>query len=148
MPQCIIITNNSISTSEQPPDFLSPSPPYSHTPPPAGCPHLTQQVWDESLTSTRPLRHFLDETCDLFPAYPAPFLQLCTGLCQGSAAAAAAYSYLCSQPKLVVEYGPGVTGLHQEGSEAAVLDVHMPWAKAPEVIGSYLPQVRKTLGKN
>ncbi|KAF6258720.1 hypothetical protein COO60DRAFT_1701205 [Scenedesmus sp. NREL 46B-D3] len=105
----------------------------------ADSPQLAQQVWDESLDSTRPLRHLLDETSSMFPACPGPFLQLATGLCQGRDAASAAYSYICSQPTLAVAYEAGTPGVLLQGDEAFLVQ-EMPWAKAPEVQGSSLPQ--------
>lgn len=107
---------------------------------PVGCPHLAQQVWDETNIAFRPIRHLLEEACSLFPAFPSPFLQLSTGLAQGPESAAACYSYLCSKPCLTVEYQSGANGVVVHG-EDAVLEVDMPWAKAPEVEGSIVPQV-------
>lgn len=106
----------------------------------AGCPHLTQQVWDSTNTAFKPLRHLLDEACSLFPAFPSPFLQLATGLSQGHESAAACYSYLCNKPCLTVEYEANTPGVVLQGEEA-ILDVDMPWAKAPDVEGSTVPQV-------
>ncbi|KAF8066207.1 LIP1P [Scenedesmus sp. PABB004] len=105
----------------------------------AGCPHLAQAVWDEGLPATRPLRHLLQEVCLLFPAFPGPYLRLATGLAQGPAAAAAAYAHLCSRTCLTVRYDAGTPGLLVQG-DAALLDATLPWGKAPEVQGSYLPE--------
>jgi hypothetical protein len=84
----------------------------------AGSPKLAQQVWDESLHSTRPLRHLLDETSSMFPACPGPFLQLATGLCQGSDSANAAYNYICSKGNLAVAYEAGAAGVLLQVSAA------------------------------
>jgi hypothetical protein len=91
---------------------------FTAVPAPADSPQLAQQVWDESLHSTRPLRHFLDETSSMFPACPGPFLQLATGLCQGRDAANAAYNYICNKPNLAVAYEAGAEGLLLQVSAA------------------------------
>jgi hypothetical protein len=107
-----------------------------------GAPHLAQQIWDESVLTSIPLRQLLDQTCQLFPAFPSPFLQLTTGLCQGPAAAAACYSYLCSKPCLAVEYdGKQDVGVMVQGTSAVLVGQDLPWAKAPEVVGTMLPEV-------
>ncbi|WIA34108.1 hypothetical protein OEZ86_012479 [Tetradesmus obliquus] len=105
----------------------------------ADSPQLAQQVWDESLDATRPLRHFLDEAAAMFPAVPGPFLQLTTGLCQGREAGDAAYSYICNKPSLAVAYEAGSAGVLLQGDEALLMQ-ELPWPKAPEVQGSNLPQ--------
>ncbi|WIA13954.1 hypothetical protein OEZ85_002523 [Tetradesmus obliquus] len=105
----------------------------------ADSPQLAQQVWDESLDATRPLRHFLDEAAAMFPAVPGPFLQLTTGLCQGREAGNAAYSYICNKPSLAVAYEAGSAGVLLQGDEALLMQ-ELPWPKAPEVQGSNLPQ--------
>uniref|UniRef100_A0A383VTA8 Uncharacterized protein n=1 Tax=Tetradesmus obliquus TaxID=3088 RepID=A0A383VTA8_TETOB len=105
----------------------------------ADSPQLAQQVWDESLDATRPLRHFLDEAAAMFPAVPGPFLTLTTGLCQGREAGNAAYSYICNKPSLAVAYEASSAGVLLQGDEALLMQ-ELPWPKAPEVQGSNLPQ--------
>lgn len=68
-------------------------------------------MWDESVVALQPLRSFLDEACELFPAYLGPFMRLATGLAVGREAAEACYEYLSKRPPLVVE----CAGPHEHG---------------------------------
>ena len=79
---------------------------------PVGCEHLAAQMWEESVVALQPLRAFMHEACELFPAYLGPFLRLATGLVVGQTAAQSCYDYLSKDPPMVVEFeGPHVDGL-------------------------------------
>lgn len=62
-------------------------------------------MWDESVVALQPLRSFIDEACELFPAFLNPFLKLATRLAVGREAAESCYEYLSKRPPLVVEFG-------------------------------------------
>ncbi|KAK9819662.1 hypothetical protein WJX72_000881 [[Myrmecia] bisecta] len=109
---------------------------------------LCEQFWEEGSSLDEPLRHFLSETRNQFPAVPVPLLRLLAAMSSSPASATFAYQYLSYMPVVacihnisdtrlrgVGEAGNGVRALEQvpipgveglslpEGSEGEVVPV-------------------------
>ena len=65
----------------------------------AGTEQLCEQFWEDRALVV-PVRRFLDDARDLYPAVTAPFLRLLSALATGGAAATAAAGYLDQLPRL------------------------------------------------
>ena len=65
----------------------------------AGTERLCEQFWEDGALVV-PVKRFLDDARDLYPAVTAPFLQLLSALATGEAAATAAAGYLDQLPRL------------------------------------------------
>ena len=64
---------------------------------------LCEDFWQGDADAS-PLRRFLDDARELFPAFPSPMLRLLSALASGEAAVTAALQYLDSIPGLTCRH--------------------------------------------
>ena len=77
----------------------------------------------------------------LTPSDPPPILQLLLMLSEGPSAAASAYAFLQSAPRLAVLHEAVDAGLHLRAEGKVVLTQATLWNQAPSVATMMLPEV-------
>lgn len=104
---------------------------------------MCEMVWDTTLNLTEPLRDVVRDAASLFPAELGPTVQLLKVLSAGPAAAAAAYAFLQSQPRLAVLHNAADGAVPEPGPDGqVVLRRPVVWNQAPSVTTMVLPEVR------
>ncbi|PNH01914.1 hypothetical protein TSOC_012151, partial [Tetrabaena socialis] len=97
-------------------------------------------LWDESSTSTAPLRALVAAAARLFPAVPSHLLQLLRLTAASPDTARAAYAFLQRSVSLVVLHGASEPAIRHLGGGEVELAAALPWNLAPSVPGLALPQ--------
>ena len=99
-----------ISSRASTPDTTRPSlNPFTQCPP--GLEELCLEFWEQRAS---PLRHFLDQYRDMFPAQTPPFLRLLCAFAHGKPSAGSAAAYLDAIPRLTCEHSSRQPGLRQD----------------------------------
>lgn len=93
-------------------------------------------MWETGAAT--PLRHFLDQTRDMFPAHAPPFLRLLCALAHGKLCAGYAAGYLDAISRLTCEHSSWEAGLRQVSGGGVHADQPLPIQDT----GLFVPQVR------